>query len=143
MPEQCTIYCRVKDCDSLEKRLVLLAPISVEFDGGEPWSICMCKISSGMLQISRKVFEKRGDDFARIVYTTSVEFHSREDDNPEGAKRVVDHLEETQLLLGIVADPDFESIEKVDELVAKLAAEYDGLIFNGAEMLDFRGNVIA
>jgi hypothetical protein len=45
-------------------------------------------------------------------------------------------------LIGIVADPGFDQIDKLPELIAFLAMEYEALIFNGSEFLDFSGNSV-
>jgi hypothetical protein len=143
MTEQCTMFCRVKDCESLEQRLSILEPTSIEFDKQTRWTKCTCTTKGGVVAISRKVFVKQADDFCKLCARTMVYFDRREEANPEGVKKVHAHLEDTELLLGIVVEPDFDSIKNFQKLLLNLAIEYKAMIFNGAEMLDFRGNVIA
>ena len=51
-------------------------------------------------------------------------------------------LDATESIIGIVAEPGFDQIEKLPELIGFLAMEFDALIFNGTEFLDFRGNSV-
>lgn len=145
MPESITLFCKssVDDLDQLNKRLEQLEPTDLKVDDKNAWRSIKVTTKNGSVQLNRKVFERRADDFSRLVWTTVVEFRTRSESNPEGAKEVEKHLDYTKAVLGIVAEPSFDGIEHLPELIGSLALELDAMIFNGSEMLDFLGNTIA
>lgn len=145
MPESITLFCKssVDDLDTLNKSLGLLDPTNVKVDVESAWRSIEVSTKNGRVQLNRKVFERRADDFSRLVWTTVVEFRTRSETNPEGAKLVEKHLDSTKAVIGVVAEPGFDDITLLPELIGVLASEYEAIIFNGSEMLDFRGNTIA
>jgi hypothetical protein len=145
MPESCTLYCRIRSGDtvSFRKRLSLIDPVEVQALDETPWPAINCLTKSGSVRISRMVFRERADDFSKLVARTMVFFERRQESNPQGAAAVLAHLEATQAVLGIVADPAFDDIPRLPELIAFITVEFDALIFNGHDMLNANGDVIA
>ncbi len=41
------------------------------------------------------------------------------------------------MIIGVVAEPGFDGIDKLSELIGFLSMEYDALIFNGSAFMDF------
>lgn len=145
MPESITLFCKssVDDLDTLTKSLGLLDPTNVKVDVESAWRSIELTTKYGRVQFNRKVFERRADDFSRLVWTTVVEFRTRSETNPEGAKQVEKHLDSSKAVIGVIAEPGFDGITLLPELIAVLAAEYEAMIFNGREMLDCLGKTIA
>lgn len=104
MPESVTLFCKssVDDLDTLNKSLGLLDPTNVTVDVESAWRSIEVSTKNGRVQLNRKVFERRADDFSRLVWTTVVEFRTRSEKNPEGAKHVEKHLDSTKAVIGVV-----------------------------------------
>ncbi len=139
--ENCTIYCKMQidEIEAVCTRLSILNPQKVEVSEGK----VECTVESGVVRISRMVFEQRADRFSKLCADTMNYFRSKGDSNESGVVRVLAHLEDTNAILGVVADPSFDGIAMLPELIGFLAFEFQGMIFNGAEMLDRNGEVIA
>jgi hypothetical protein len=61
----------------------------------------------------------------------------------ESAKeRLLTHVGDTKCILGIVADPEFDADARFDRVVFAIAKAYNGIVFNGCEMLDENGILI-
>lgn len=144
MSESITLFCRVMcdDSESFLKRLTLLASTAIERDLDARWSRISCRTSTGSVDFNRLFFTEVGDKFAKQRWTTIVKVNRKKEEAPEAAKRVDDHLEHTEMIIGIVANPGFDEIDKLPELIGYLAMEFDALIFNGSQFMDFGGNEV-
>jgi len=111
---------------------------------GETTTTFFIQGSSGCeLQISAKVFGEAGDDFSRLRRSTYV-FVERQRTNAREhvIKRVADHVLRSELILGLVAKPAFNTDERFTPIVYALAEAIDGLLFNRDEFLDATGKVL-
>ena len=144
MSESCTLFCRVmcEDVESFLKRLTILDPAAIERDQDARWSRISCQTSGGSVDFNRLFFTEVADKFAKLRWTTIVKVQRRKEEDPEAFKIVDDHLEQTEMIIGIVANPCFDEINKLPELIGLLAMEFDALIFNGSQFLDFVGNEV-
>ena len=144
MSESCTLFCRVisDDFESFSKRLTLLDATAIERDDDVRWSRITCQTPGGSVEFSRLFFTEVADKFARLRWTTIVKVNGKKEDFPEAAKRVDDHLEHTEMIIGIVAEPGFDELDRLPELIGFLAVEFDALIFNGSRFMDFGGNEV-
>ena len=146
MSEAITLFCKIRsdDLNSFLKRLSMLNPVKLETSGGEQWLSASCEIDHGSkVQFNRNFFTERADPFTKQRARAIIAIERRAIENPQGVSSVVAHLENTNAIIGAIAEPGFDSIPKLSELITFLAAEYDALIFNGSEFLDLGGNVIA
>lgn len=144
MSESCTLYCKVMsdDVESFIKRLDILAPSTIEQDGADRWATIVCTTRQGTVNFNRLFFTQVADRFAKLRWTTIVKVQRKLESHPEEAKKVDDHLEHTEMIIGVVAEPGFDDIDKLSELIGILALEFDALIFNGSEFMDFDGSHI-
>ena len=144
MSESCTLFCKVM-CDDIEsflKRLTLLDTTCVERDHDARWSRISCKTPAGSVEFNRLFFIEVADKFAKLRWTTIVKVLRKKDVAPEAVTIVDNHLEHTEMIIGIVANPGFDDIDKLPELIGFLAMEFDALIFNGNQFIDFGGNQV-
>lgn len=128
------------DVESFIRRLEILAPGKIERDGAERWASITCPTPQGVVSFNRLFFTQRADRFSKLVWTTVVQVREKLESDPDAAKRVENHLDLTGMILGIVAEPGFDDIDKLPELIGILALEYDALIFNGIVFMDFDGS---
>lgn len=144
MSESVTLYCK-DTCENVEaflKRLSMLNPTEIA-RGLEPaWTQVKCSTSSGDVQFTRQFFKQQADPFTKLRWKTIVKVRATAERNPSVALEVEKRLDATESIIGIVAEPGFDQIEKLPELIGFLAMELDALIFNGSEFLDFRGNSV-
>jgi len=139
MPENCTLFCRIKpdDFDSFKDRLPLLQPVHIM---GHDWTSVDAKTNAGNVQFTGRQFESQADPFSLIVGQTMVFFDQHKEKTGDDVTAILSHLETTEFLLGVVANPTFEAISHLEALLLFLAVEYDALIFNGTTMLDATGS---
>lgn len=62
-----------------------------------------------------------------------------DDDDPTG---VVPRIVAAELILGIVAEPSFDSKDRYGDLVFAIARELDGLVFNGSSFIEVNGSLL-
>ena len=143
MSESCTLFCEIQpvDLESFRKRLSILEFIEIE--GDDSWDSIRCTTSTGSVRFSRKVFEQPADSFSKLIARTIVFIERRMKESPGGRALVSSHLERTEAAIGIVAEPSFDEIQKLSELIHFLMVEFNALLFNGENMLDVDGNVVA
>ena len=145
MSESCTLFCcsNADNADSFKSRLAILEPEAIEQtnqNGG--WFSIECRLKSGTIKFTRRIFVEQADPFTKLRGNTIIKIRSKKESNPQGAIDAEKHMRSVNVIIGIVADPGFDKIDKLPELIGFLAMEFDSLIFNGSEFLDFRGNTI-
>jgi hypothetical protein len=55
---------------------------------------------------------------------------------------VLTHIQKCTLILGVVAEPDFETDGRFSAAILEIARQLDGLIFDGNHILNSLGNVV-
>ncbi len=106
------------------------------------WTKIKCVTNVGNVQFARQFFVAQADSFTKLRWKTIVKVQAKAETNPDAASKVKSHLTVTEAIIGIVADPGFDQIDKLPELIGFLAMEFDALIFNGSDFMDYRGNTI-
>ena len=143
--ESLTLYCRstVSKTENFPSRFGSFWPeISIE-GSFEPWRSLTIPIQNMEVKASRLFFEQRADAFCKLRARTMVYIEERRDSDPVGVKTVIDHLEHSEIIIGLVADPSFKANVKLIPLIRFLAIEYEALIFDGRDMFDGSGEIIA
>ncbi len=144
MSESITLFCK-DTCENIEsflKRLSILSPTEIVRDSQPCWTKVKCTTSNGEVQFTRQFFKQQADPFTKLRWMTIVKVRATAERNPSVALEVEKRLDATESIIGIVAEPGFDQIEKLPESIEFLAMEFDALIFNGSEFLDFRGNSV-
>lgn len=86
--------------------------------------------------------EKPGDEFSKLILGTLTLFRDVSTVALENKQKVIDGVTETEWLLGIVAEPDFdESVGHLD-CIFEITELLNGMIFNGLGMIDAEGKLI-
>ena len=145
MSESCTLFCRldVGNVDSLKSRLAIMVPDAIEqTNDNSGWFSIGCRLKSGTITFTRRIFVEQADPFTKLRGNTIIKIRSKKESDPQGAIDTEKHMRSVNAIIGIVADPGFDQIDKLPELIAFLAMEYEALVFNGSEFLDFSGNSV-
>lgn len=140
--EACTLYCKIKPSDfqSLVGQLKILSDGLKGLDVHEASQEVTCQTQVGSVKFVLQTFQEPGDLFSRLVGKTYIYFESKSG-NREGEK-ILSHLDQTEAVIGIVANPSLNGIDQLEALVLFLSAEFNAMIFNGEEMLDAAGEVV-
>lgn len=140
--ESCTLYCKVKPSgiQHLAERLSVLAVQSDGIDVDAVSRKVTCRTEEGTVNFALQTFTERGDSFSRLVGKTYIYFEDKP--SSTGQAQILTHLDQTEAVIGIVADPAFDAINRLESLVLFLSAEFNALIFNGETMLDGAGDVV-
>lgn len=140
MAENCTIYCKVLGLDEVGRLL------HTHFPAFNPSSGAMGVISvngnAGCLRLTAKVFRERGDDFCKLLLSTCAFVEGVPNADSSTKSRLASHVESCELALGVVAEPSFDSDERYHAVVFAIANALDGVIFNGQEMLNAKGETL-
>lgn len=99
MAEQCTIYCRVKRFGEVQ-RLAREFISAVEIAGApDQWRTLKVDGKSGLLRLTSKWYQERGDEFCRLLLSTctSIEGVSGIEDSQK--KQLTSHIETSKLVL--------------------------------------------
>lgn len=143
--ENCTLYCKTKpsSLDTLATRLSAIPHQSKELKVDKEKHSIVCYTGNGMVKLTLLWFIEPGDQFAKLTGNTYVYFESKADLESDGRDKVLLHIRQTEALIGVVADPSFESVERLEAILMFIATEHDALIFNGQEMLDSLGEIVS
>ena len=74
--------------------------------------------------------------------TASNAIISSNQNNSTIKQLVLKHVDKSDLTIGIVAEPTFESVANFSILVYQLASKLDAIIFNGSHFLDMNGDAL-
>lgn len=96
----------------------------------------------GNLKISINKRKSAGDSFSGMILGTWNLFENIETKNTAIQKELTSKILDSEVALGIVAEPDFTETDERLDVIFDLAEKFEGIIFNGAEMLDKKGRVI-
>lgn len=136
----CTVYCKDSCVEYVATALRELFS-DVEIVVSEGGTRITVETESGSLALTLLVFREPGDKFAKLRLSTYM-FFSRRGGNEQTKQHLLDHLESSEMIIGIVARPALDSDQRFTQAVFSLAIELDGLIFTGSEMVDATGATI-
>lgn len=142
MPQACTIYCvgtTMAEIVTLGESL--FGEVSV-VGSRERWSSLTVRGMSGEMIINSQVFQHNGDEFSSLRLSTYMTVKNVESADEGLKKRVLKHVEATELVLGIVATPSLDADDRYHQFVFEIARMMDGLIFDGNEFLDPEGTTL-
>ena len=142
MAENCTIYCKNKNLAEVARLVRGHFPSSVANPANDEWESMVAHGTDGSIRISAKWLHERGDEFCRLLLSTGAYIDGLVSNTPAKRKEVMSHVIASQVVFGVVVEPEFDSDERYNEVVFSIANELDGIIFNGHEMLDANGETL-
>lgn len=96
----------------------------------------------GTLLISLKKQIERGDSFSSLIRGTWNYVENIETKYQEVQKDLANKILACQTAIGLVSEPEYTEDDKRADYIYKLAQMFDGIIFNGSEMIDKNGKLI-
>lgn len=100
------------------------------------------KYFEGSLRVSLKKQVEAGDDFSGMILGTWNFFRDIETKHESLQKDLLNRILFSNTAIGIAANPEFTETDKRLDFVFGLAEQFDGIIFNGSEMIDKKGRLI-
>ena len=142
MAENCTIYCKIKNIREVAQLIHSHYPASLSNSAIDQWDSLIVHGDDGSLRVTTKAFRERGDNFCRLLLSTCAFIEGVSDADAEVKKHLTSHVESCELVLGVVAEPAFDSDKRYHAVVFAIAKALDGIIFNGQEMLNANGETL-
>lgn len=96
----------------------------------------------GSLRVSLKKQAYAGDGFSSMILGTWNFFRDVETKHENQQKDLLNRILSCQSAVGVAANPEFTETDKRLDFVFELARLFDGVIFNGSEMIDQKGRLI-
>lgn len=139
MAENCTIYCKINNLVEVAQLIHGHFPEIPANTISDETTPIVIDVDNGSLRVTPKYFHERGDTFCRLLLSTCAFIDGTSDADRTTKKSLVSHVASCELILGVVADPAFDSDERFHAVVFAIATALLGVIFNGHEMLDANG----
>ena len=98
--------------------------------------------SEGTLRISLKKRIEQGDNFSKMIGGTWNFVRMIETKNKIQKEGLIRHILDCKTAIGLVSEPKYVKDDKRADYIYKLAEMFDGVIFNGSEMIDKSGKLI-
>jgi hypothetical protein len=137
----CTLFCPRDDrADLLELARVSDVVKDVVSDSSAQDAILVLLEGERRIRLTPRVREEGGDSFSKSILGTIPFFTWIETYASQARKQVIDRIESTAMLIGVVADPDLED-DQIQKCVFGMAAALGADIFTGAGMLDSEGRL--
>jgi hypothetical protein len=99
-------------------------------------------LSGKRLTLSSLIQDQPGDKFSRLVLSMHNYFRSVETDAMSNKSRVLTRIENLEMMIGVVAEPEFVEDDSRFRILWRIAECMDALIFNGNAILDLHGQRI-
>jgi hypothetical protein len=145
MAQYCTILCPADEPGrvvALVKDLVGdRGVIAVEGDDAD-WSSIAIAADHASLVLNRRVFERPGDEFARLQSGMWSFFNRVETPHVAIKADVLEKVEGIALAIGVVAEPKFDEEAGHFDCIFGLASELGAIVWNGNGVLDAEGSMI-
>jgi hypothetical protein len=145
MPQNCTILCPADD----PRRVIELVREFIAGRGevsitGKPtdWSSIAVKGSGATLELNRRVFRKRADEFSKMQLGMWMYFDAVETKHEAIKADVQRRVEEHLLAIGVVAEPEFVAEAGHYDCVFGLAAALGAIIWTGDGVVDAEGRLL-
>lgn len=140
LSESLTLYCRENDqveiyrmAFDLFKEESMIASVR---DG------LRIKLQSGNLALNYLYFRRRADKFSTARGNAYFHFKRFESSSQEVKEKILGDLLKSELIVGVVAKPDFDIDQRFGDLVFRLAINLNGYVFNGSQLFDATGQKI-
>ena len=144
MPVYCTIYCTEGDVPTIQAVIEHCFPGSkAKATSRNNSQITLKGQGGGTLKLTFMRYRKRGDAFCGLQLSTSNFVRNRTKGQAKIREALGRKFQACGVIIGVVAEPDFEGDERFTELCYTLAANLDGVMFDGSDFFDAEGKVLA
>ena len=142
--ESLTIIGKVASYEGVENCIRAFTPGEVEVIGpSEAWREIILRYPSGAkVTFCSLVPFKNGDHSSHIRYELDRKALQASSSDLELKTRIGNQCYDSNILIGVVARPAFDQAPRVESAILEIAAEIEGLVYNGTEFIDPEGNVL-
>ncbi len=142
--ESVTIIGKVASYQGVENCIRAFTPGAVEVIGPEDaWREIILRYPNGTkVTFCSLVPFKDGDHCARISVGLYQVAGRASSNDQELKDRIADQCLNAGFVIGVVASPAFDQAPRVESAILEIAAEIEGLVYNGSEFIDPEGNVL-
>jgi hypothetical protein len=143
MTSACTILCPTIDygkaLDAMQA--ATLGELSLE-GTRESWTRITVVHFGKQIAFSGLVQVQPGDKFSRVMLSMHNYFHTVKTDVVSNQRYVLSRIASVQMMIGVVADPEFAEDDSRWDILWRIAERMGALIFNGDAILDLQGQRI-
>lgn len=137
MPENCTLYCKNGNLAEINE-VVEFNFDTDAIEANEEAPQLTVTVEAGNLRISAMTQASNNEQFSKLMLSSIHQFQSW--DGEETSKEyVVEHLQESKIILGVVITPGFAADARFWRCVKELSIDLDGLILAGVTVFDVFG----
>lgn len=108
----------------------------------ELWDRLTLRFTEGDLVLSSLVRQNPGDRFSKLVLSMHNFFRTVDTDATANQKFVLGQIENAKLMIGVVATPEFASVDSRLDCLWRISEALNAVIFNGDAILDLHGQCI-
>jgi hypothetical protein len=143
MTSACTILCPTIDFGKVSDAIRSATAGELSIEGTrESWTRITVVRSGKQITFSGLVQLQPGDKFARTVLSMHNYFFEVKTDLESNQKFVLNRIANVEMMIGVVADPEFADDDGRLDILWRIAECMDALIFNGDAILDLQGQQI-
>ena len=143
MSDNCTIFCLTNNLEQITALASKNASGKVEIiNEGQTWEKIVVTNDKHQITLSNLFRKEPGDKFSKLILSTHNYFRNIETTADTQKQLVLNHVSNTETIIGVIGEPIFSESDKHFELIFDIAKVSNGIIFNGKEMLDDDGYVI-
>lgn len=122
------------------KAVDVVRSFNLDFDvvgARNKWERLTLCFAAGTMELTSLVRTAPGDKFSKLVLSMHNFFRTVDTDAEPNKKYVLGRVDSVQMMIGVVADPEFSETDVRLGCILKLAEQLDAVIFNGDAMLTF------
>lgn len=143
MSDTCTIFCLNSNLEQIISIAKKNTSGEIEvISNGQTWEKIVVTNGGHQLSLSNLFRKEPGDKFSKLILSTHNHFRNIETTADAQKQLILNHVTDTQAIIGVVGEPTFSESDHHFELIFGIAKDFNGIIFNGNEMLDDAGYII-
>lgn len=115
----------------------------IDLEGSEDaWERVTLRFQSGTMVLTSLVRQVPGDKFSKLVLSMHNFFRTVDTDAERNKRYVMRRVENVEMIIGVVAEPEFSETDARLDCMWKIAEQVDAIVFNGDSMLNLAGERI-
>jgi hypothetical protein len=143
MTSACTILCPTNDFGAVLDAIQSATAWELSLEGTRDyWTRITVVYTGKQITFSGLVQVQPGDKFSRTVLSMHNYFRTVKTDVASNQGYVLRRIANVQMMIGVVADPEFSEDDSRFNILWHIAECMDALVFNGEAILDLQGQRI-
>ena len=133
MPSYCTVFSPLAEPDVVREALLRLPGLAVQEAEQGRFSVTS---GAAVMVLTPRVSLQPGDAISKTVLGAWNFFNRIHGANPSRKAEVCDRILTTKMLVGVVAEPDFDPDGELLSAVLEIARRLQGVVFAGDALID-------